>query len=239
MWRWHDRLYISILDGKVLTLADCSLGDNSHYYEYARYDEPGGFHVVHVWRYEAHAYGLVMRNTGKIYTIPSLPVWSPDGARFAYDACSPPDDTTDRGDAEIGIMSIADSRPKIEAKAEMPCNAHDCKLDWVNDATVSAVCEDPHSSDGKAWVMRFSRRTMGGHRRHRTIVARMHSGRRRVARPAVWWSAFVTDYLFQCAGGQARDDPALQRQEQDQDRHDEHRRECHDTIPVGVFGANE
>jgi len=77
VWRWHDRLYISILDGKVLTLADCSFSDDTHYYEYARYDEPGGFHVVHVWRYEAHGYALVMRNTGKIYSIAGLPYGQP------------------------------------------------------------------------------------------------------------------------------------------------------------------
>ena len=161
VWHWYDRLYISTSDGKVLTLADCSFSDNTHYYEYMRYDEPGGFHVVHVWRYEGHDYVLLMRDTGKTYPVPGLPVWSPDGARFAYAACSPPDGTTDRGDAEIGIMSIVDNRPTMEAKAEMPCNAQDCKLEWEDDATVSAVCEDPHDGGGKPWVMRLMRRDYG------------------------------------------------------------------------------
>jgi len=65
------------LGRREVALSDCSFSDNTHFYEYVRYDEPGGFHVVHVWRYEAHAYALVMRNTGKIYTIAGLPVWSP------------------------------------------------------------------------------------------------------------------------------------------------------------------
>ena len=161
VWRWHDRLYISILDGKVLTLADCSFSDDTHYYEYARYDEPGGFHVVHVWRYEAHGYALVMRNTGKIYSIAGLPVWSPDKARFAYAVCSPSDGTTDQGDAEIGIISFVDNRPKMDAKAAMPCHAQDCKIDWDDDATVSAACEAPHNSGGKPWLLQLTRTDFG------------------------------------------------------------------------------
>jgi len=161
VWRWYDRLYLSVRDGKVLTLADCSFDDNTHYYEYLRYDEPGGFHVVHLWRYEAHDYLLVMRNTGKIYTVGGLPLWSPDGTRFAYAVCTPPDGTTDRGDAEIGIMRVVDDVPTMEAKAAMPCHAQDCKLEWEDDATVSATCEDSAASGGKPWLMRLTRSDFG------------------------------------------------------------------------------
>lgn len=156
VWRWHDRLYLSIMDGKVMTLADCSFGDGSHYYEYERFDKPGGFHVVHVWQYEAHSYALVMRNTGKIYSVPGLPVSSPNVSRYAYAACSPPDGTTDTGEAEIGIMGIVDSRPEIEATAEMPCGASDCKVEWDGEEALRAECED--STRGTTWMTRFVRR---------------------------------------------------------------------------------
>lgn len=156
VWRWHDRLYLSIMDGKVLTLADCSFDDNSHYYEYERFDERGGFHVVHLWQYEAHSYALVMRNTGKIYSVPGQPVPSRNGSRYAYAACSPPDGTTDEGEAEIGILGIVDGRPEVEARAGMPCGVGDCKIEWDGDEAVSAECEG--SNGGNAWTTRLLRK---------------------------------------------------------------------------------
>jgi hypothetical protein len=156
VWRWHDRLYLSIMDGKVLTLADCSFGDNSHYYEYERFDERGGFHVVHFWQYEAHSYALVMRNTGMIYSLPGRPVTSPKGTRYAYAACFPPDGTTDKGEAEIGILSIVDGRPEVEANAQMPCDVGDCKIEWDGEEAVSAACED--SGSGSVWTTRVLRK---------------------------------------------------------------------------------
>lgn len=155
VWRWHDRLYISVMDGKVLVLADCSFGDASHYYEYERFDEPGGFHVVHLWQYEAHSYALVRRDTGKICTVAGLPVRSPNGARYAYAACLPPDGTTDIGEAEIGIFGIADSRPEVLAKAEMPCGDSDCTIEWDGEESVRAVCQDNGSSS--TWMTQFLR----------------------------------------------------------------------------------
>lgn len=159
VWRWHDRLYLSTRDGRVLTLADCSFGDNSLYYEYERFDEQGGFHVVHVWQYEAHSYALVMRNTGKIYSIAGLPVSSPKASRYAYAACSPPDGTTDTGEAEIGVVVIVDDRPQMEAKVEMPCGASDCKVEWNGEDAVSTTCED--SASGSTWTTRLSRNDRG------------------------------------------------------------------------------
>ena len=156
VWRWHDRLYLATAEGNVLTLADCSFGDDSHYYEYERFDEPGGFHVVHVWQYEAHSYALVMRNTGKIYSMPGLPVSSPKASRYAYAACSPPDGTTDTGEAEIGIVSIVDNRPEIEAKVVMPCGASDCKVGWDGEEALTAQCED--GAGGNTWMTRLLRK---------------------------------------------------------------------------------
>jgi hypothetical protein len=157
VWRWYDRLYISMMDGKVLTLTDCPFGDDMSYYIYERYDVAGGFHVVHAWRYEDHSYALVVRSTGKIYTIPGLPVSSPDRSLFAYAACYPPDGTTDEGEAEIGIFSLVDNQPKMEAQMRMPCGASDCNLNWEGNAVVTATCEDPPGNGAKRSVMRFTR----------------------------------------------------------------------------------
>ena len=112
---------------------------------------------MHLWQYEAHSYALVMRNTGKVYSIPGLPESSPNGSRYAYAICSPPDGTTDGGEAEIGILSIVDSGPEVEAKAEMPCGDSDCKIEWDGEESVRAVCQD--NSSGSTWVTRFLRKT--------------------------------------------------------------------------------
>jgi hypothetical protein len=158
VWRWYDRLYISIRGNQVLTLIDCPFGDDMSYYIYERYDAAGGFHVVHVWRYEDHSYALVVRNTGKIYTIPGLPISSPDRSRFAYAVCYPPDGTTDEGEAQVGIFDIKDDQPNMEARAQMPCSASDCTLKWEGNAVVSATCEDPQGNDAKRSVVRLTRR---------------------------------------------------------------------------------
>jgi hypothetical protein len=102
-----------------------------------------------------------MRGTGKIYTIPGLPVSSPDHSRLAYAACSPADGLPDEREAEIGIVRIVDNRPVMEALARMPCNAGDCKIDWEDDSTVSAVCEDSYDNSRTPWTMLLTRRDYG------------------------------------------------------------------------------
>ncbi|MGE0575720.1 MAG: hypothetical protein AB7F22_09550 [Reyranella sp.] len=161
VWRWYDRLYIAIMGDKVLTLADCPFGDDMHRYDYERYDAAGGFHVVHVWRYEDHFYALVMRDSGKIYTVSGLPVWSPERARFAYAVCIPPDGTTDEAVAEVAVMSVVDKQPQIETRASMPCFLDDCKLVWEDDGTVTSTCEERDGIDRKRSVLRLSRQRDG------------------------------------------------------------------------------
>lgn len=161
VWRWYDRLYIAIEGDRVLTLTDCPFGDTMHRYDYERYDAAGPFHVVQVWRYEDHAVALVMRNTGKIYTISGLPVWSPDRSRFAYSVCIPPDGTTDDATAEVAVMSIVDNVPQTEARASMPCFIDDCKLVWEDDGTVTFTCEERDGPDPKRSVLRFARQGDG------------------------------------------------------------------------------
>lgn len=152
VWRWLDRLYIGMANGKVVTLSDCPFGDDLHFFLYQRFDEAGNFHVVNVWRYEEHYYALVMRNSGKIYTVSGLPVWSPDRSRFAYAVCD-----LMNGTEEIAVMSIVDDRPVLNAKAELPCTMGECKLDWENNATVKATCEGTPESGATRSITRLRR----------------------------------------------------------------------------------
>lgn len=161
VWRWYDRLYIALDGDKVLTLTDCPFGDDLHRYEYERYDEAGRFHVVHVWRYEDHFLALVMRNSGKIYTISGLPVWSPDRSRFAYSVCVPPDGTTDDATAEVSIMAIVDDVPQMATSVSMPCYLDDCKLVWQDDGTVTSTCEGQDGNEPKRSVLRLTRQGDG------------------------------------------------------------------------------
>jgi hypothetical protein len=161
VWRWYDRLYIAIEGDKLLTLADCPFGDDMHRFDYERYDAAGAFHVVHVWRYEDHFLALVMRNTGKIYTISGLPVWSPNRSRFAYSVCIPPDGTTVDATAEVAVMSIVDSVPQMETTASMPCFLDDCKLVWEDDGTIRSACEERDGTAPKRSVLLLTRQGDG------------------------------------------------------------------------------
>ncbi|MCW5734300.1 MAG: hypothetical protein KIS73_09245 [Enhydrobacter sp.] len=153
VWRWLDRLYIAVSDGKVLTLADCAFGDDMHFYLYERYDEAGEFHIVRAYFYEDHHYALVMRRTGEIYAVPGLPIWSPDRTRFAYAVCD-----LLNGTEELAVMSISHDRPEEEAKVQLPCTLGSCKLVWEGSAMLSATCEDPQGRGGKREVVRLTRK---------------------------------------------------------------------------------
>ena len=156
VWRVLDRLYIAIDGGRVLTLSDCAFGDDLHFYLYERWDQAGEFHVVRTYFYEDHLYALVMRKTGKIYTVPGRPIWSPDRTRFAYSVCD-----LLNGKEEMAVLSMSGDRPKEEAKVELPCLLGGCKLVWEGNTMVSATCEDPQGSGGKRQVVRLTRKGDG------------------------------------------------------------------------------
>lgn len=156
VWRWLDRLYVAVAGGKVLTLSDCAFGDDLHFYLYERYDEAGGFHVVRVLFYEDHLYALVMRQTGRIFAIPALPIWSPDRTRFAYGIC----DQMNAKD-DIAIMRVTADGLGTEIADHMPCGTGGCKLVWEGNTTFSATCQDTAEPGSKRQVMRLNRRGDG------------------------------------------------------------------------------
>ncbi len=156
VWRVLDRLYIAIAGGKVLTLSDCAYGDGLHFYIYERWDQAGEFHIVRTYFYEDHLYALIMRKTGKVYTVPGRPIWSPDRTRFAYSVCD-----LLNGKEEFAVLSMSDDRPKEETKVQLPCTLGDCKLVWEGNTMVSATCEDPQGKGGKRQVVRLTRKGDG------------------------------------------------------------------------------
>jgi hypothetical protein len=141
VWRWLDRLYIAYEGGQVVTLADCPFTDGMYRYLYERYDDNGEFHVVRQIFYEDHLFALVMRRTGRLYSIPAPPVWSPDKARFAYGAC---DLLNGKDDLAI-LKPDGDGRLKVEIETKIPCGLGDCRLAWQSPTALTATC--PKSGD--------------------------------------------------------------------------------------------
>ena len=151
VWRYLDRLYLGLAGGKVVTLTDCPLGDNLRFFVYERYDEPGDFHVVGNLYYEDHSYALIMRKTGLMFTIPAVPVWSPDRTRFAYGVC----DLMNAKD-DIAIMKPSGNGLQTETAGHMPCGMGNCALTWENATTLAAVCTESADQGGKRQVMRLT-----------------------------------------------------------------------------------
>lgn len=136
VWRWLDRLYIAYEGGRVVTLADCPFTDSMYRYLYDRYDENGQFHIVRQIFYEDHFFALVMRKTGRLFTIPAPPVWSPDKTRFAYGVCD-----LLNGKDDLAILKPAgDGRLEREIETKIPCGLGDCRLNWESPSALTATC---------------------------------------------------------------------------------------------------
>jgi hypothetical protein len=141
VWRWLDRLYIAYEGGKVVTLADCPFTDSLYRYLYDRYDEIGEFHIVREIYYEDRLFTLVMRRTGRLFSIPAPPVWSPDKTRFAYAACD-----LMNGKDDLAIMKpTGQGRLKTEFETKIPCGLGDCRIAWEGPTVLTATC--PRSGD--------------------------------------------------------------------------------------------
>jgi hypothetical protein len=152
VWRWLDRLYLAVDGGRTVSLVDCPFTDSLYRYLYEKYDETGGFHVVSVRLYEDLHYALVMKKTGKIFTIPGLPVWSPDRMRFAYGVCS-----LLNSQDEIVISRVSPEGLKMETEGHMPCGMGDCDLAWEGTDTLAATCPKAGEQGNEYKVMRLTR----------------------------------------------------------------------------------
>jgi hypothetical protein len=76
--REGDRLQLRLEGGGTVELADCLYGNSFHAYLYERYDAAGRFYVVSRSGNEDFAYTLVMRKTGKPFTVFATPIWASD-----------------------------------------------------------------------------------------------------------------------------------------------------------------
>lgn len=151
--REGDRLRLKLEKGDTLDLSDCPRGDTAHLYLFERYDEAGRFYVVRQPAFKDFAYVLVMRATGKQYTVYSTPVWSQDKSRFLTVACSwvPP----------RGTLSIhAPASGGIAMEAEIPLKTcldetETCSARWDNPSWIAVTCtrSDGSSRRGSEFVV--------------------------------------------------------------------------------------
>jgi len=151
--REGDRLRLKLESGGPVELADCPRGLAAHVYLYERYDEAGRFYVVRRPAFKDFSYTLVMRATGKQYTVYGTPIWTQDKSRFLTVACSwlPP-----RGTLTVHAPASAG----IATEAEIPLGTcldetETCAARWDNPAWIAVTCTrtDGSSRKGSEFVV--------------------------------------------------------------------------------------
>ncbi|HYD06103.1 MAG TPA: hypothetical protein VEC60_10275 [Reyranella sp.] len=151
--RESTRLQLKLEKGDTVTLADCPRGEDAHVFLYERYDEAGRFYVVRRPAFKDFSYTLVMRATGKQYTVYGTPIWTQDKARFLTVACSwlPP----------RGTLTVhAPASGGIATEAEIPLRTcldetETCTARWDNPSWISVTCtrSDGSSRKGSEFVV--------------------------------------------------------------------------------------
>jgi hypothetical protein len=141
------------LEQGTAELTDCPRGADAHVFLYEDYDATGRFYVVRRPAYRDFAYMLVMRSTGKQYTVYGTPLWSQDKARFVTVACSwlPPRGTlTVHAPASGGIATEAEIPLKTCLDETETCSAR-----WDNPSWIAVTCmrTDGSSRKGSEFVV--------------------------------------------------------------------------------------
>ena len=139
--RQGDRLRLAIDGGKTVELQDCPYGDTAYQYLYERFDDPGRFYVVRTPAYEDFSYTLVMKRTGRLFTVYGAPVWTSDKSRFLTVACSL---LPERG--ALTIHALSGDGLVLEAEIPLPCAMESCSARWDFQSWVSISCtprDDP------------------------------------------------------------------------------------------------
>jgi hypothetical protein len=133
--RQRDRLRLALEGGKTVELVDCPYGDNAYQYLYERYDEAGRFYVIRTPAREDFSYTLVMKPTGRLFTVYGAPVWASDKSRFLSVACSllPP-----RG--SLVIQAPSGEGLATEAEIPLPCETESCSARWDFQSWISVAC---------------------------------------------------------------------------------------------------
>lgn len=151
--REGDRLLLKLEKGDTVALADCPHGETAHVFLYEHYDEAGRFYVVRQPAFRDFSYMLVMRATGKQYTVYGTPIWTQDKARFLTVACSwlPP----------RGALTVhAPASGGIATETEIPLRTcldetETCTARWDNPSWIAVTCtrSDGASRKGSEFVV--------------------------------------------------------------------------------------
>ena len=148
--RHGDRLRLAIDGGTVVELQDCPYGDAGYQYLYERYDDPGRFYVVRTPRVEDFVWTLVMKRTGRLFTVHGAPVWASDKTRFLTVACS-----LQPARGTLSVVTPSGDGLATEAEIELPCDTESCSARWDLQSWISIACtpRDEPSKKGKEFVL--------------------------------------------------------------------------------------
>ena len=148
--RQGDRLRLAIDGGTAVELQDCPYGDAGYQYLYERYDDPGRFYVVRTSGVDDFVWTLVMKRTGRLFTVHGAPVWAADKTRFLTVACSL---QPSRG--TLSIFAPSGDGLTTEADIALPCATESCSARWDFESWISIACtpRDDTSRKGREFVL--------------------------------------------------------------------------------------
>ena len=148
--RHQDRLRLATDGGTAIELQDCPYGDAGYQYLYERYDDPGRFYVVRTPGVDDFVWTLVMKRTGRLFTVHGAPVWASDKTRFLTVACSL---QPSRG--TLSIFAPSGDGLTTEADIALPCATESCSARWDFESWISIACtpRDDTSRKGREFVL--------------------------------------------------------------------------------------
>ncbi len=148
--RHQDRLRLAIDGGTAVELQDCPYGDVGYQYLYERYDDPGRFYVVRTPGVDDFVWTLVIKRTGRLFTVHGAPVWASDKTRFLTVACSL---QPSRG--TLSIFAPSGDGLTTEADIALPCATESCSARWDFESWISIACtpRDDTAKKGQEFVL--------------------------------------------------------------------------------------
>jgi hypothetical protein len=144
--RHQDRLRLATDGGTAIELQDCPYGDAGYQYLYERYDDPGRFYVVRTPGVDDFVWTLVMKRTGRLFTVHGAPVWASDKTRFLTVACSL---QPSRG--TLSIFAPSGDGLTAEADIALPCATESCSARWDFESWISIACTPRDDTSRKGW----------------------------------------------------------------------------------------
>jgi hypothetical protein len=96
------------------------------------------------------AWTLVMKRTGRLFTVHGAPVWATDKTRFLTVACS-----LQPARGALPILAPSGDGLATEAEFELPCATESCSARWDFQSWISIACtpRDATSRKGKEFVL--------------------------------------------------------------------------------------